>query len=60
MKQQLLARFSISRRRRMRRANEAALRELRSVLGDIGCALASEASVKLSDLRLLDMLTWAA
>jgi len=41
-------------------SNEAALRELRSALGDIGYALASEASVKLSDLRFLDMLTWAA
>ncbi len=41
-------------------SNEAALRELRSTLGDIGCVLASKASVKLSDLRFLDMLTWAA
>lgn len=41
-------------------SNEAALRELRSALGDIDCILASEASAKLSDNRFLDMLTWAA
>ena len=41
-------------------SNQAALRELRGALGDIDCALASEASAKLSDLRLLDMLAWAA
>jgi hypothetical protein len=41
-------------------SNEAALRELRGALRDIGCVLASEASAKLSDLRLLDMLAWAA
>ena len=46
--------------RRDQLSNEAALRELRSALGDIGCVLASEASAKLSDLRFLDMLTWAA
>jgi Family of unknown function (DUF6308) len=40
--------------------NQAAVRELRGALGDIDCALASEASAKLSDLRLLDMLAWAA
>jgi hypothetical protein len=41
-------------------SNQAALRELRAALGDIGCVLASEASAKLSDLRFLDMLAWAA
>ena len=41
-------------------SNQAALRELRGALGDIDCALASEASAKLSDLRFLDMLAWAA
>jgi hypothetical protein len=41
-------------------SNEAALRELRGALRDIDCVLASEASAKLSDLRLLDMLAWAA
>jgi hypothetical protein len=41
-------------------SNEAALRELRSALGDIDCILASEASAKLSDNRFLDMLTWTA
>ncbi len=41
-------------------SNEAALRELRGALRDTDCGLASEASAKLSDLRLLDMLAWAA
>ena len=41
-------------------SNQAALRELRGALGDIDCALASEVSAKLSDLRLLDILAWAA
>jgi hypothetical protein len=41
-------------------SNQAALRELRSALGDIDCVLASEASAKVSDLRFLDMLAWAA
>jgi hypothetical protein len=41
-------------------SNEAALRERRGALRDIGCVLASEASAKLSDLRFLDMLAWAA
>jgi hypothetical protein len=41
-------------------SNQAALRELRGALGDIDCALASEASAKISDLRFLDMLAWAA
>jgi len=41
-------------------SNQAALRELRDALGDIDCALACDASDKLSDLRFLDMLAWAA
>lgn len=41
-------------------SNEAALRELRGALGDIECALAAQASAKLSDLRFLDTLAWAA
>jgi hypothetical protein len=41
-------------------SNEAALRELRGALRGTGCTLASEASAKLSDLRLLDILAWAA
>lgn len=41
-------------------SNQAALRELRDALGDIDCVLASEASTKISDLRFLDMLAWAA
>ena len=41
-------------------SNEAALRELRGALRGTGCTLASEASAKLNDLRLLDMLAWAA
>jgi hypothetical protein len=41
-------------------SNEMALRELRGALRESDCALAFEASGKLSDLRLLDMLAWAA
>jgi hypothetical protein len=41
-------------------SNQAALRELRSALGKVDCALASETSAKISDLRFLDMLAWAA
>jgi len=41
-------------------SNQAALRELRAELGDLDWVLASEASAKLSDLRFLDMLAWAA
>lgn len=40
--------------------NEAALGELREALRRTDCILAAEASAKLSDLRFLDMLTWAA
>jgi hypothetical protein len=41
-------------------SNETALRELRDALREIDRPLASEASAKLSDLRFLDMLVWAA
>jgi hypothetical protein len=41
-------------------SNEVALRELRGALRDTDCVLACEASAKLSDLRFLDMLAWAA
>jgi hypothetical protein len=41
-------------------SNEAALRELRGALRGTDRALASEASARLSDVRLLDMLAWAA
>jgi hypothetical protein len=41
-------------------SNESALRELRGALRGTDCTLASEASAKLSDLRLLDILAWAA
>jgi hypothetical protein len=41
-------------------SNEAALRELRGALRGTDCTLASEPSAKLSDLRFLDMLAWAA
>jgi hypothetical protein len=41
-------------------SNEAALRELRRALRGANLALACEASARLSDVRLLDMLAWAA
>jgi hypothetical protein len=40
--------------------NENALAGLREVLGQIAVPLASEAAQRVSDLRLLDMLAWAA
>ena len=40
--------------------NEAGLRVLRQVLAATGAPLADQAAQRLSDLRLLDMLAWAA
>lgn len=41
-------------------SNDRPLGELRTALKNVEVALAPEASAKLSDLRLLDMLAWAA
>ena len=40
--------------------NEAGLQVLRQVLASTGASLAEQAAQRLSDLRLLDMLAWAA
>ena len=40
--------------------NEAGLQVLRQVLAATGAPLAEQAAQRLSDLRLLDMLAWAA